>query len=84
MSIEVKAYADKPRREDYESQEAFEKDLKEWEENQVVPKMSEYDWDAEHGPAVDGVKGKFVNEGPGVAHPDHGHDEDAEHGPGVN
>ena len=73
MSIKVDAFADKPRREDYESEAAFQADLKEWEENQVVPRMSEHDWDAEHGPAYDEkLKG---------AHPDHGYADDVEHGP---
>lgn len=75
MSIFVEAFADRPVRSDFDSDEAFAKALAEWEENQKEPHPSDYDWDAEHGPAYD----EKLN----GAHPDHGYADDVEHGPGV-
>ena len=75
MSMKIEAFANRPERKDFESDEEFSKALVEWEENQTVPRMSEHDWDAEHGPAYD----EKLN-GP---HPDHGYADDVEHGPGV-
>lgn len=75
MSMKIDAFADKPKREDFATETEYLAELKDWEENQTVPKMSEHDWDAEHGPAYD----EKLN-GP---HPDHGYADDVEHGPGV-
>lgn len=62
----VDAYADKPVREDYETQEAFEADLKEWEEAQKGPNPGGHDEDAEHGPGVTGWVDPDTVTGPGV------------------
>ena len=90
----VEAYADKPVREDYETDEAFQADLKEWEEAQKGPDFGRNDEDAEHGPGTSGwvnpdsvtgpsFGGEFVDAGPAVKGVKLGHDEDPEHGPGV-
>ena len=74
----VQAFADKPIREDYATEEEFLKDLAEWEEAQKGPNPDGHDEDTEHGPGVTGwgdpdtvtgpaFGGTFVNEGPGVA-----------------
>lgn len=76
----VEAFADKPVREDFETQEEFDAALAEWEEAQKGPQFDHGDEDAEHGPGVtgwvnpdtvtgpgvEGVKGKYVPEGPGA------------------
>ena len=60
------AFADKPVREDFESQEEFDKALAEWEEAQKGPNPGGHDEDAEHGPGVTGWVNPDTITGPGV------------------
>lgn len=62
----VEAYADKPVREDYETDEEFQKDLAEWEEAQKGVQFDHGDEDAEHGPGVNGWAHPDTVTGPGV------------------
>ena len=48
----VDAYADKPIREDFSTDEEFAAALAEWEEAQKGPNPGGHDEDAEHGPGV--------------------------------
>ena len=61
----VEAYADKPVREDYDTDMEFEDDLKEWEEAQKGVQFDHGDEDVEHGPGHGWVNPDTVT-GPGA------------------
>ena len=62
------AFADKPVREDFETEEEFLAELKEWEEAQTGPNPGGHEEDAAHGPGVTGWADPDLTHGPGVEH----------------